>query len=117
MFEVNSPGENCPGGSFMGVKCPWCNCPGEKLFRGNCPEGKSLECNFLGENFIGESCPGGNIQENISRRKVQSSITLKEFHGEQLSKGEMSGYHKLKRSVFFNSFMSYLPPFPIKFRQ
>ena len=38
---------NCPGGSFMGVSSPGGNCLGGKLFRGNYPEGKSPESNFL----------------------------------------------------------------------
>ena len=63
---------------------------------GNYPEGKSLEDSFLGENFIAGSCPGcscprgagGNIQG-----KCLDTINY--------------------NIVFFNSCMSYLPPFPI----
>ena len=76
MSRVNCSGKNVWGQKSRG-KLPWSefhggprgNCPGGKLFRGNYPESKSPEGNFLGENFIGGSCPGGscpggNIQGN-----------------------------------------------------
>ena len=109
MLGVKRPGGNCPGWSFMGVT--W---PGGKLFRGNHSEGKSPEGNFLGENFIGVVVLGVVVQgDNFPREKVvRGSIALGECHGGQMSRGKylVTTNHN---TMFFNSCMSHLSPFPI----
>ena len=67
------------GGISLRVSCPW----GE-LFRGNFLGGKVQGLIVLGGNCWGGSCPGAIVW----RVKV-----LGEFHGGQLSRGELSLNH------------------------
>ena len=85
-------GRNCPRVIVQGAICIGSNCLGGNclgvvaaggLFRINCPED-----NCRGRGFHGSNYPGGQL----SRGKCPDTIN--------------------HNAVFFNYYMSYLPPFP-----
>ena len=91
------------------------NCPREGLFKGNCMGGKSPEMSKCpGGDFIGENCLGLVVKEELFKGNCPGGMSWRAIiRGAVGERAEIINHN----AVFFNNYMSYLPPFPISVRQ